>query len=109
MSSISHSFVAESDCCTDDVIIMLKEFNEINNQTMNSDNDLLYDGDVQHAVDILQSSADHNVAEDPDKQKPSMLDECEWDMQVIKNSYDSYISQVTSQKIDCNRHVGQNS
>jgi len=68
------------DCCTDDVIVTLNEYNEINNQTMIPDNDLLYYRDVQHAVDILQSSADHNVAEDLDKQKPSMLDKCEWDM-----------------------------
>jgi len=54
------------DCCTDDVIVTLNEYNEINNQTMIPDNDLLYDGDVQHAVDILQSSDDHNVSEDPD-------------------------------------------
>ncbi len=101
MSSISHSFVAELDCCTDDVIITLKEFNEINNQTMIPDNDLLYDGDFHHAIYILQSSADHNVAEDPDKQKPLMLDECEWDMQVIKSSYNSYIPKVSSHKFDC--------
>ena len=83
----------------DDVIVLLKENNEINNQTMIPDNDLLYDGDVQHAVDISQSSADHNVAEDPDKQKLPMLDECEWDMWVIKNSYNTYIPEVSAIKL----------
>jgi len=86
MSSTSHSFVSELDCCSDDVIVSLKEYDEMNNQTIIADNDLLYDGDVQQAVDILHSSDDHNVSKDPDKQKQSMLYECEWDMQVIKNS-----------------------
>ncbi len=108
MSSTSCFLVEDLDCCTDDVIVMLKEYNEINNQTMFSDNDLLYDGDVEHAVDILQRSADNNVAEDPDKQKQSMLDECEWDMQQIKNSYNTYIPEITSQKIDCDHCVMQN-
>jgi len=52
MSPPNCSFVAELDCCTDDVIVLLKEYNEINNQTKNADSDLLYEGDVQHAFDI---------------------------------------------------------
>jgi len=80
MSPPNHSFVAELDCCTDDVIVLLKEYNEINNQTKNADSDLLYEGDVQHAFDTSQSTAGNNVAADDVKQKTSMQDECEWDM-----------------------------
>jgi len=92
MSSSSHSFVSEFDCCSDDVIVPLKDYNKTNNQTMTPNNELLCDGDVQYAVDILQSMDGHNLSEGPDKWNHSMLDDCEWDMQVIKNSYNSYIS-----------------
>jgi len=34
MSSSSHSFLSELDCCSDFVIVALKEYNKSNNQTM---------------------------------------------------------------------------
>jgi len=91
MSSTSCAFVSELGCCSDDVIVSLKENDEINIQTIIPESNLLYDGDVWQAVNILHSSDDHNISQDPDEQKQSMLDGCEWDMQVIKNSYNTYI------------------
>jgi len=61
MTPPNHTFVAELDCCTDDVIVTLKEYDEINNQTNNVDNDLLCKGDIQHDVDISQSTANPSI------------------------------------------------
>jgi len=103
MTSTNHLVVAELDCCTD-VVVMLKQYKEINNQINKADNDLLYDKNQLHDVDVV----DNNVVAEDGKPTSSMLDECEWDMQEIKNSYNTYIPKVTSHKIDCDHCIAQN-
>jgi len=53
MTSPNRSFVAELDCCTDDVVITLKKYEDINNEINKADNDLLYEENVLHDVDIV--------------------------------------------------------
>ena len=72
--------VAELDCCTDDVVVMLKQYKEINNEINKADNDLLYEQYQLDNVDIV----DNNVAAADGKPTSSMQDECEWDMREIK-------------------------
>jgi len=95
MTSPNCLVVAELDCCTDDVVVMLKQYKEINNEINKADNDLLYEEYQLDDVDVV----DNNVAEADGKPTLSMKDECEWDMQVIKNSYNTYIPKVSSQKL----------
>jgi len=99
MYSSSRYFISELDCCSDDVIVPLKEYNKTNNQTIFPNNELLCDEDFVDAVDVLYSMDNQNVSDGHDKQNCFMLDHCEWDMQVTKNSYNTYIPQVTSQKM----------
>jgi len=59
------------------------------------------DEDFEDAVDVSQKFNKQAQSEDIDQQNCSMLEHCERDMRVIKNSYDTDIPQVICQKFDC--------
>jgi len=77
-----------------------KDYDETNNQTFLPCNVLLWcDEDFEDAADVLQTCNKQTQSDNIDHQKHSMLEQFQRDMQVIKNSSDTYIPQVISQKL----------
>ena len=97
------------DYASDDIIVCLKQYEENdNNQTFETDCLLVTSDPLKQTTLNTDSCYDEKHDNKVKKEGMICLKSDGKDLHVIKNSYDTYIPTVVSQKVDCNSIVCKN-